>query len=190
MLRSYTTRTSRPVSVIPDVIAIGVDDQPPAVIPRACAQELFTFSPFGLSCRQCAKQVQIKLDERSIRDHLKKHCIDSRISTVRSILFEFTKQVDLAKATGTIAPYRQDGITYIGYACVCGHSFPRKDNAVRHCKRLSCDHSQLRKIELIKLCCGRYVSQAQVNSFFSETPHTTQQFNHQKAVFVNYFLWC
>jgi hypothetical protein len=102
MLRSYTTRTSRPVSIIPDVIAIGVDDQPPAVIPRACAQELFTFSPFGLSCRQCAKQVQIKLDERSIRDHLKKHCIDSRISTVRSILFEFTKQVDLAKATGTM----------------------------------------------------------------------------------------
>jgi hypothetical protein len=104
MLRSYTKQTSRPVSPRPNVIAISLDDGPPAVIPLACAQELFTFSPFGLSCRQCAKQVQIKLDERSIRDHLKKHCIDSRISTVRSILFKFTEQVDLAKATGTIAP--------------------------------------------------------------------------------------
>jgi hypothetical protein len=96
-------------------------------------------------------------------------------------LFKFTEQVDLAKATGTIAPYRQDDKTYIGYACVCGHSFPRKDNAVRHCKTSSCDDSQLQKIELIKLCCGRYVSQAQVNSFFNEAPHTTQQFNYSDA---------
>ena len=181
MLRSYTKQTSRPVSPRPDVIAIGLDHQPPAVIPVACDQELFTFSPFGLSCRQCAKQVQIKLDERSIRDHLKKHCIDSRISTVRSILSKFNEQVDLAKATGTITPYQQDDKTYIGYACVCGHSFPRKDNAVRHCKRSSCDDSLLQKIELIKLCCGRYVSQAQVNSFLNEAPHTTQQFNYSDA---------
>ena len=34
-------------------------------------EDLFTFSPFGLGCRQCEKSVS--LDERCIRDHAKKH---------------------------------------------------------------------------------------------------------------------
>jgi hypothetical protein len=40
--------------------------------PLESIQELFTFSPFGLRCRQCIKCVTIQLDERCIRDHLKK----------------------------------------------------------------------------------------------------------------------
>jgi hypothetical protein len=39
----------------------------------------------------------------------------------------------------------------------------------------------LKKIELIKLCCGRYVSQAQVASFFDEAPRIKEQFDYCKA---------
>jgi hypothetical protein len=38
--------------------------------------------------------------------------------------------------------------------------------------------SQLKKIELIKLCCGRYVSQVQVNSFFNDAPRVIKQFDY------------
>jgi hypothetical protein len=64
---------ARPISLTPDVNAVGLEDIPPVVLPLFGSQELFTFSPFGLCCRRCKKQVPIKLDERSIRDHLKKH---------------------------------------------------------------------------------------------------------------------
>ena len=82
----------------------------------------------------------------------------------------------------SIEPYRMDNITYIGYSCVCGPSFSKKSNALRHCKRLGCDASKLQKVDLFKLCCGRYVSHTQVKSFFEETPpRITQQFNYSGA---------
>jgi len=154
MLSSDTKRKTGPTSLASNDIVVGLEDLSPAVFPPSCIGELFTFSPFGLCCRQCEKQVQIKFDERSIRDHLKKHCMDSRMSRVRSILFGFNEQVNIARATGKIDLYRIDDKTYIGFLCLCGQSFARKDNALRHCKTLHCDDSQLQKIELMKLCCG------------------------------------
>jgi hypothetical protein len=43
---------------------------------------------------------------------------------------------------------------------------------------LACDKNLIQKVDLIKLCCGRYVSQAQITSLFNKAPHITQQFNY------------
>ena len=45
-------------------------------------------------------------------------------------------------------------------------------------KKTGCDPSQLKEIELIKLCCGQYVSQIQVASFFNDAPRVTKQFDY------------
>ena len=144
------------------------------------AFELFTFSPFGLCCRQCEKPVQINLEERSIRDHLRMHHVNSTSTLVHSLMEAFTKQVILAQSLRSIELYRQDDTTYKGYACACKRFFIRKDNARRHCKRFGCDASKLEKKSAIKLCCGRYVSQDQIDSFFAP-PRTTKQFNYPDA---------
>jgi hypothetical protein len=39
--------------------------------PFAVTSELFTFSPFGVGCRLCEKNVTIQMDKRSIQLHLK-----------------------------------------------------------------------------------------------------------------------
>ena len=144
-------------------------------------RELFTFSPFGLGCRECKINASIQMEERCIRDHLKKHGMTSSIVVVRSLLDIYKAQLEFAKAAGTIDPYRVDDNTYTGYSCICGQLFhSRKGSAVRHCKKIGCDASKLKKIELIKLCCGRYVSEAQVKSIFSP-PHITEQFDYTAA---------
>ena len=91
-------------------------------------RELFTFSPFGIGCRQCGKHhyAKIKLEERSIRDHLRKHHMDSRMSTVQSVLDGFTKQVLSAKESGTIEPYRSDQKTYSGLFMQLWASFSKE----------------------------------------------------------------
>jgi hypothetical protein len=114
------------------------------------------------------------------RSPLKAHGMDSGLAIVRTLLEEYKSQIVDAKAIGTIEPYRSDQKTYIGCSCLCGTSFLKKANAVRHCKKVGCDASKLQTVELIKLCCGRYVSQAQINSFFSP-PRTTKQFNYPDA---------
>jgi hypothetical protein len=153
--------TKRKASVLQDIA--------PEVDPLLSIQELFIFSPFGLCCRQCKNNVTIQLDERCIARHLKKHGMDSRVATVRSLFLAFKSQLEFAKALGTIDSYRSDKITYIGYSCICGVVFQfRKDNALRHCKKMGCDASKLQELELIKLCCGRYVSQSQVTALFNE----------------------
>jgi len=131
--------------------------------------ELFTFSPFGLCCQQCNTGATIQLDERSIQIHLKKHDMDCRVATVRSLFDTFQTKLDRVKALGTIEPYRSDNQTYVGYSCICGQVFQfRKDSALRHCRKTGCDSSKLQKVDLIKLCCGQYVSQSQVTSLFNE----------------------
>ena len=118
-------------------------------------QELFNFSPFGLGCRQCEINIPIQMEERCIRDHLKKHGQSCSIAFVRSLLDMFKAQVDVAKASGTIEPYRSDNNTYSGYTCICGQHFhSRKGSAIRHCKKAGCDASKLENIQMIKLCCG------------------------------------
>jgi hypothetical protein len=145
-------------------------------------RELFSFSPFGLRCLQSNNCATVELDERCICRHLKKHGLDSRVSTVRSLLEEYKKELLNAKALGSIDPYRSDSKTYAGFSCVCGQSFVKIGNANRHCKTVGCDSSKLQKVDLIKLCCGRYVTHAKVTSFFNETPHNSkQQFDYCEA---------
>ena len=147
----------------------------------ASVKELFVFSPFGLGCRQCKFNASIQMDERSIAIHLKKHSIDSRIITVRCILNHYQIELQNAKAAGIIDPFRTDKKTYSGFQCICGQMFSiRKANAIRHCKKTGCNPKKLVEVQLIKLCCGRYVTQAQIDSQFTNSPrrHIKVQFNY------------
>jgi len=72
------------------------------------SQALFTFSPFGLSCRRCENNVSIQIDARSSQIHLKKHGLDSRAFLVRTLVDGFMSQVLKAKASGSIEPYKSD----------------------------------------------------------------------------------
>jgi hypothetical protein len=142
------------------------------------AEELFIFSPFGLCCRKCTKKTQIQLEERPIQRHLAKHHMDSRLATVRSILEAYVRQCEIIKESGTIDSFRVNDATYHGFACLCGNICQRKDNAIRHCENQGCDISKLKKIELVKLCCGRYVTESQIDTFLKEsTAHITKQFD-------------
>ena len=144
-------------------------------------RELFTFSPFGLGCRRCKNGATIQFDERCILRHMNKHGIKISVTTVRSLLEEFKTQLEKVKNYQTIEPYRTDDNVYIGYSCFCGQVFQlRKDSAVRHCKKMGCDESKLQKVKLTKLCCGRYVSEAQIKSVFSP-PRITKQFKYTEA---------
>ena len=146
-------------------------------------QELFTFSPFGLSCQQCTSNFTIQLDKRCISRHLKKHGIDNRVTTVSSLFDMFKAQLDIAMESGIIEPYRSNNHTYVGYSCICGQTFhSRKDSAIRHCKRLGCNPSKLQKVELIKLCCGRYVTQAQVDTLFNNN----QPLRGRAHIYINF----
>jgi len=75
-------------------------------------RELFTFSPFGLGCRECKINASIQLEERCIRDHLKKHVMTSSIVVVRSLLDMFRAELEFAKASGTIEP--KGRVLYMG----------------------------------------------------------------------------
>jgi hypothetical protein len=70
------------------------------------SQALFTFSPFGLSCRRCENNVSLQIDARRIQIHLKKHGLDSRAFLVRTLVDGFMSQVLNAKASGSIEPYK------------------------------------------------------------------------------------
>jgi hypothetical protein len=91
--------------------------------------------------------------------------MESGISTAKSLLENFETQLEKAKNYCTIEPYLVDNNTYMGLLCTCGQVFQlRRDSAIRHCQKLGCDASKLQKIDLFKLCCGSYVSQAQIDS--------------------------
>jgi hypothetical protein len=146
-------------------------------------KELFVFSPFGLCCRQCKVNASIQMDNRSIAIHLKKHSLDSTIVTVRSILDHYRMELQNAKAAGVINPFRMDQKTYAGFQCICGQIFStRRDNAIRHCKKSGCNPLKMVDVELIKLCCGRYVTQAQIDTLFIDNPpRITTQFDYPLA---------
>jgi hypothetical protein len=57
--------------------------------------ELFIFSPFGLSCRriECQPRSQIQMDYRSIQIHLRKHKLDCKGENVRKILESYSSRV-------------------------------------------------------------------------------------------------
>ena len=174
------TRKQQPMQVIPLTAAASF---PSSVDPLLVSfLDLFTFSPFGLGCRRCKKNCTIQLDKRCISRHLKRHGMNSTVATVCCLLDTFKTFIETAKASGTIEPYRSDKNVYLGYSCICGQVIPRRnDNAIRHCQKQGCDASKLQTVQLIKLCCGRYVTPAQVASFFNDAPCITQQFDYQQA---------
>ncbi len=95
------------------------------------------------------------------------------MATVRSLFDSFVTQRDSVKASGTVESYQSDNINYVGYSCICGQVFQfRKDSALRHCRKTGCDASKLQKVDLIKLCCGQYVTQSHVASLFNEQGQT------------------
>lgn len=154
---------------------------PGVVSPLAFSVEPFNFWPFGLGCQICDKSVTIQFNLRSIQIHLKKHGMEFGISTGKSLLEKFETQLEKAKNYCTIEPYLVDDNTYTGLSCTCGQVFQlRRDSAIWHCQKLGCDASKLQKIDLFKLCCGSYVSQAQIDSLFAP-PHITKQFNYAEA---------
>ena len=130
------------------------------------ARHFFGFSPFGLYCRVCEHEPTIDLDILRIEVHLRQHGIAAKSAIV--VYNHFIFKIQEAKAKGSIEDFRADNKTYTAFACVCGCFFPiRKNNALRHCQRKRCDPEKIQKVESIKLCCGRYVTQTQIDSFFS-----------------------
>jgi hypothetical protein len=120
----------------------------------------------------------------AISRHLKKHGMDNKLSVIRSIMEEHKKRILVVKASGTIQAYRLDSELYKGFSCVCGQNIhARKDSALRHCKRTGCDPKRLQKVDLIKFCCGRYVTPGQIDSFFTidNDPRIFQQFDYPLA---------
>ena len=153
----------------------------PVVSPLAFSCGPFNFSPFGLGCRMCKKSVTIQLNLRSIQIHLKRHGMESGISTAKSLLQSFQTQIEEVKRYRSIDPYRVDDVTYKGVSCTCGKVFQlRKDSAIRHCQKGGCDPTKLRQVNLTKLCCGSYVSLSQIESLFMP-PHITKQFDYVEA---------
>jgi hypothetical protein len=150
---------------------------------------IFIFSPFGLCCTrpECHTKPQIEPSERAIQIHLKKHALsihDYNMIKVRQVLASFRKEVDNAKAAGNMDLYcSSDTREYKCFICVCGEKFhTRKANAIRHCKKIGCDATKLQTKSVIKLCCGRYVTNDQVDAFFCEPIHCdTRHLNFQMA---------
>jgi hypothetical protein len=183
-LSSTTSSTShpRPQFLLPTPLNDNHDLTTSTTI--TVAMDLFSFSPFGLRCTSCKHQPQLDLDERSIQIHLRKHGIESKASTVRPVYKYFSLQIQHAQDMGSINVFREDHQSYKGFACICGKVFPTwKVNALRHCQRYRCDVAKLRKVELMKLRCGRYVTDAQVNAFFRREPTAkiNQQFDYSRA---------
>ena len=149
---------------------------------------MFTFSPFGLCCRrpECRIKPQIEATERSIQIHLKKHAKstdDYRLPIVLKFLGSFHQEVEKARASGNIDEYRQNNVEYKCFTCICGRTFPnKKQNAIRHCKKSGCDLTNIQNESAIKLRCGRYVTQSQLATFFSNNaPYINQQFDYDMA---------
>jgi hypothetical protein len=142
-------------------------------------QHLFTWSPFGIGCCFSKNKVAIQLDERCIGRYLKKHGMDYRVSSIRVLMAKLVTKVGEARASGTIDPFRHDSIIYKGFCCSCGICFQKGGNCRRHCNLVGCDALKVQNVDLIKLCCGRYVSQAQVDTLFKNRhPRITTQFDY------------
>ncbi len=73
--------------------------------------------------------VELLSSMRCICRHLKKHGMDSRVATVGSLLDGNKRDLENAKALGSIESFRSDYKTYYGYSCVCGRSFLKIGNA-------------------------------------------------------------
>jgi hypothetical protein len=62
----------------------------------------------------------------------------------------------------------------------------KRGNAKRHCKKAGCEALKLQNVELIKLCCNSYMSQAQVNSSFMDcAPRVYPPYHSIKGLLCN-----
>ncbi len=81
----------------------GIVVMPPPTLTKD-PLHLFAFSPFGLGCLLCKNGTTIQFDERSIQIHVKKHGVNSRKATIRSLVQNFKTQHESAIHAGTIKP--------------------------------------------------------------------------------------
>ena len=140
--------------------------------------EWFIVSPFGLRCLDptCTGR-QILATERNIRDHLKSH---KNVAFTNDQVVNVLKRVEEvarnAREMKSMDSYRYDENTYTCYTCMCGKIYPKKrSNAVAHCKTSAnlCDPSKICSTSAIRLQCGRYVTDSQVEAFLNAPPFTT-----------------
>jgi hypothetical protein len=134
------------------------------------AVNIFVFSPFGLSCCHvdCPRKPFIQLEHRSVQMHLKKHGLRCDSFFVKKVVNDFMSMVSDAKKSGQISDFCADQKEYTGFLCDCGDNFTTMRSALRHCTRTSCNSVNLKSIKTIKLCCGRYVTELQLDKFFND----------------------
>ena len=139
--------------------------------------EWFIVSPFGLCCcHPTCKKRQITATDRCIRDHLRSHDIAFTPDLVENVLKRVDEEARNARLLKSMESYRHDDRTYTCYTCMCGKIYPKKrSNAVAHCKNSAniCDPNKIQSTTAMKLQCGRYVTDSQVEAFLNAPPFTT-----------------
>jgi DEAD/DEAH box helicase len=174
------------ISLTPDTLHNFILTTPQSFAKPSYPKEIFLYSPFGMCCihPDCPNRPTIEADKTQIQRHLRKHNISDRNSvTVNNILTTFNNEVEKARESNNIEEYRYDNKTYDCYTCICGEKFPnKKGNAIRHCKKKGCDIKKISTDNVVKLRCGRFVTNAQLNDFFRKpTDAITKQFDYNHA---------
>jgi hypothetical protein len=136
----------------------------------SAAGNIFVFSPFGLSCCHvdCPCKPLIQLNHRSVQIHLKKHGLHCDSSFVKNLVKKYMSMVSDAKKSGQINDFRVDEKEYTVFVCDCGVHFTSMRSALRHCRTAGCNSVNLKPTKTIKLCCGRYVTDLQLDKFFND----------------------
>jgi hypothetical protein len=134
------------------------------------AVNIFVFPPFGLSCchMDCPCKPFIQLEHCSVQMHLKKHGLHCDSLFVKKVVNDFMSMVFDAKKSGQISDFGTDQKEYTGFPCDCGVNFTTMRSTLQHCTRNSCNSVNLKSIKTIKLCCGRYVTELQLDKFFND----------------------
>jgi len=172
--------TSSPHGLPPALSCPVVNDTPPHNKFNPASN--FVVSPFGLLCSRADCPGQRRRDEpnvKMVQHHLKLHLterVEDECSTsiqAQRIMSSFQEIQRDAIAAGSVDAYRADNKIYNRHVCTCDAKFepPYKQNAIRHARNsLECDVTRLTTEPVVKLCCGRYVSnQEHINDFLEGT---------------------
>ncbi len=148
-------------------------------------EDLFIVSPLGLCCShpKCIRP-QIVASERSIREHLRSHQITYTPDVAKTLMKRVEEEANTARLMQSMEFYRLDNKTYKCFTCACGKQYPNKRaNAVAHCKHSTseiCDPENITTATAIKLRCGRYLTDSQVEAFLNAL--ISKKFRNYKAV--------
>jgi hypothetical protein len=85
-------------------------------------------------------------------------------------LKRFEDEARNARLMQSMDSYRMDDKSYTCFTCGCGKQFPNKRaNALKHCNKSTnnCDANHIKTTTAIKLRCGRYVTNSQVDEFLN-----------------------